>query len=486
MDNLQKLYQTVFEAGLINNSFDDFSKAMSSEDYQKKVFDVITQQGFFSQDFNTFKSAYFDRALRDIRPGEAGYEQFGKKSQQINPALISEEDLTLAEQLTNVGKNLSPTWENYLDMFVVGSSDIIQNLFGDEAAYNALSPVAFGEFAENYLSFGPFQSRYSKQAYKVKSYYDTSTNEIVNFNEKAFDRDGLDAIENNRYFSLAKQYKEKKGGVKLFDARTNKPFEETYAAEVDAQMAVINKRFSELNPVTDPGVTGFTDALKKGELDDVLATAASFITDMSAQMVAARATKGKSMAAIMYGNSWKTYNDEKSKALYGEDDPDRVKKLIESGQENTAIPATLGAVGYALERFGMEQITTAMLRKASKGAGTTVMKAMAVEGGTEYLQALVEKFNKSLGEQKSAVEASQDVADYMFTEEAADAFFAGIIGGGTLSAGGQAVQAAFRRDETSNQFVNQKLKDLAKFDEYRARTFDKKQRKQYDLTLIHI
>ncbi len=481
MDNLQKLYQTVFEAGLINNSFDDFSKAMSSEDYQKKVFDVITQQGFFSQDFNAFKSAYSNRALRDVRPGEAGYEQFGKKSQQINPALISEEDLTLAEQLTNatIG-NLSPTWQNYLDMFVVGSSDVIQNLFGDEAAYNFLSDVAVGEFAESYLSFGPFNSRHSKKAYRVKSYYDTNTNELVKFDEEAYDRDGLDAIENNKYFSLAKQYKEKKSGVKLFDARTNKPFEETYAAEVDAQMAVINKRFSELNPVTDPGVTGFTDAIKKGELDDALATAASFITDMSAQMVAARATKGKSMAAIMYGNSWKTYNDEKSKALYGEDDPDRVKKLIESGQENTAIPATLGAVGYALERFGMEQITTAMLRKASKGAGTTVMKAMAVEGGTEYLQALVEKFNKSLGEQKSAVEASQDVADYMFTEEAADAFFAGIIGGGTLSAGGQAVQAAFRRDETSNQFVNQKLKDLAKLDEYRARTFDKKQRKQYD------
>ena len=58
MNNLQKLYQTIFDAGLINNSFDDFSEGMLSEDYQKKVFDAITERGFFNQDFNTFKSAY--------------------------------------------------------------------------------------------------------------------------------------------------------------------------------------------------------------------------------------------------------------------------------------------------------------------------------------------------------------------------------------------------------------------------------------------
>jgi len=58
MNNLQKLYQTIFEAGLINNSFDDFNEGMLGEDYQKKVFDAITEKGFFNQDFNTFKSAY--------------------------------------------------------------------------------------------------------------------------------------------------------------------------------------------------------------------------------------------------------------------------------------------------------------------------------------------------------------------------------------------------------------------------------------------
>ena len=429
-------------------------------------------------------------ALRPIRPDEVptGFGRvstFDPVEPEADPTLESEVDLSFRQQMENVGSRLSPTWQNFLDQTVLGASDVVQNLFGDEAAYKALSPRVVGEFFENF-NIGPFTSRYSKEAYKVKSYYDPSTNEIVNFNEEAFDKDGIDAVENEKYFNLAKKHKENKDDIKLFDARTNKPFVETYASEAQIMMNQVNKRISEFKPITDPGVTGFTDAVKKGEIDDAVAAAGSFILDMSAQMVAARVTKGKSMGAIMYGTSWKTYNDEKSKALYGEDDPDRIKKLIENGQENTAIPATLGAVGYALEKFGMDQITSAMLKKSGKGFVATTMKAQLTEGGTEYLQGLVEKFNEGLGQQKSAKEAAQGVADYMFSEEAADQFFAGLIGGGTMSAGGQAVQAAFRRDETSNQFVNEKIKTLAELEELKARTFDKKQRKQYDKAIKQV
>ena len=429
-------------------------------------------------------------ALRPIRPDEVA-TGFGRVStfdpveKEVDPTLESEVDLSFRQQMQNVGSRLSPTWQNFLDQTVLGASDVVQNLFGDEAAYKALSPRVVGEFFENF-NVGPFTSRYSKEAYKVKSYYDPSTNEIVNFNEEAFDKDGIDAVENEKYFNLAKRHKENRDDIKLFDARTNRPFVETYASEAQIMMNQVNKRISEFKPITDPGVTGFTDAVKKGEIDDAVVSAANFVLDMSAQMVAARVTKGKSMGAIMYGTSWKTYNDEKSKALYGEDDPDRIKKLIENGQENTAIPATLGAVGYALEKFGMDQITSAMLKKSGKGFVATTMKAQLTEGGTEYLQGLVEKFNEGLGQQKSAKEAAQGVADYMFSEEAADQFFAGLIGGGTMSAGGQAVQAAFRRDETSNQFVNEKIKTLAELEELKARTFDKKQRKQYDKAIKQV
>ena len=46
MNNLQKLYQTIFEAGLINNSFEDFSQGMLGEDYQKKYLMLLLTKAY--------------------------------------------------------------------------------------------------------------------------------------------------------------------------------------------------------------------------------------------------------------------------------------------------------------------------------------------------------------------------------------------------------------------------------------------------------
>ncbi len=85
MNNLQQLYQTIFKSGLINVSFDDFSKAMLNENYQKTVFETITQRGFFSNNFDVFKSAYSPQAdtaatsgiyeVRQLQPGDPGFKE---------------------------------------------------------------------------------------------------------------------------------------------------------------------------------------------------------------------------------------------------------------------------------------------------------------------------------------------------------------------------------------------------------------------------
>ena len=74
MNNLQKLYQTIFKAGLIDNSFDDFSKAILNESYQQKVFQAITDRGLFDQDFNTFKSAYAPKQEQEFEG--SGWDSF--------------------------------------------------------------------------------------------------------------------------------------------------------------------------------------------------------------------------------------------------------------------------------------------------------------------------------------------------------------------------------------------------------------------------
>jgi len=85
MNNIQQLYQTILKSGLINVSFDDFSKAMLNENYQKTVFENITQRGLFNNNFDVFKLAYSPQddvaavadigAVKQLQPGDPGYKE---------------------------------------------------------------------------------------------------------------------------------------------------------------------------------------------------------------------------------------------------------------------------------------------------------------------------------------------------------------------------------------------------------------------------
>ena len=83
MNNLQKLYQSIFDARLINDSFDDFSNAMLDEDYQKKVFDAIKKfdVGPFdpsmqlNEDGSIGSKVADVGALKNIEPGEPGFKE---------------------------------------------------------------------------------------------------------------------------------------------------------------------------------------------------------------------------------------------------------------------------------------------------------------------------------------------------------------------------------------------------------------------------
>ena len=73
-----------------------------------------------------------------------------------------------------------------------------------------------------------------------------------------------------------------------------------------------------------------------GEFDDALVAGIGFIKQTAMHAVAARLTMGTSMAATMIGSSWVSYNEQKAKAIYG-DDPDGFSKLVENDQDESAI-----------------------------------------------------------------------------------------------------------------------------------------------------
>ena len=131
MNNLQKLYQTIFEAGLINNSFDDFSNAMLGEDYQKKVFDAITQLNLFNQDFNTFKSGYTETKKKfDVGTSDP--------SMQLN------EDGSIGSKVADVGalKNIEPGEAGFKEPATTIQEKLAIGAYSMVSAYNGIADYA--------------------------------------------------------------------------------------------------------------------------------------------------------------------------------------------------------------------------------------------------------------------------------------------------------------------------------------------------------
>ena len=232
---------------------------------------------------------------------------------------------------------------------------------------------------------------------------------------------------------------------------------------------------------TDKGITGFTDALKKGELDDMFVLGTDFLANTIVDAGLAYATGGISMAAQIYGAGYSVYNDEKAKLLYGEDDPDRFKKLIENNEDEIAMPAAFAGVGFLLERAGYKGMTKELMKRSFGGKkAISLLMTGNKEGLTEYGQGLTERMNKNIGSGMSAMDGVKDVASYMWTEEAWDQYFAGLIGGTGMTSGGAIVQGALRADETSNAFINKNINRTAGLLEGKARAKTKKEQKEFD------
>ena len=395
-----------------------------------------------------------DYALRPMTNQElSAFNRNPMEAFELEESEIAKEDLPSFTQIKNAFSNIIPKAINRFETVRVALADPIHRLFGDEAAANYLQ----GTNLDKSIPYIYDQFKFALGDYTTKSYIDPATKELVKFDKEAYDSKGEDAEENKRYFELLNL--DKKEDIVEIDTRTNSVIgSRKYSDEYQAQNKELDEKVKSFKPITDPGITGFTDAMKKGQLDDMVATSISFIGDMAGQSAEYIATRGISTAATMFGQSYKTFNDQKSIALYGENDPDRVKKLVENNQEEILIPTVLGSLGFALEKIGMEQVVSGLFKNAATmSIPATLIKASATEGGTEYLQGLIEKFNSSLGQQKTVQQASMDVVNYATSEEAFDQLFAGLIGGGGMVGVSAGLNAALRADETSNQFVNKQV-----------------------------
>jgi hypothetical protein len=306
-----------------------------------------------------------------------------------------------------------------------------------------------------------------------KALFNPDNGNKVVFNQEAFDKNSYDADENQEYYSLLSR-KRSGENINFIYTGTGEKVEDAYE---NAMQAKLDQSFGysfDILRVTDKNVGGFTSALKKGQIDDMSVLALGFLANTAVDAGLAYLTRGTSMAGQMYGAGYTVYNDEKAKLIYGADDPNAFAKLLASGKDEIAVPGALAAVGFGLEKIGYKTMTKAIMAKAGNKKAISLLISGLTEGGTEYFQGLTERLNKDLGQGMNAEEAAKDVANYMFTEEAWDQFFAGLIGGTGLSGGGMAVnatlQGAFRSDPRSSVYISKAIDKIAALNEAKSRS----------------
>ena len=364
-------------------------------------------------------------------------------------------DLSMGTGILNSMKNLSGEVEKIAIDFKLFMSELaVKDLMGESAASFFLGGDA------------------------DRGFIDPENGQIVKFNEEAWRSKGYGAEENERYYELeqlrkkdpkfAEDQNQVLSNVQVVDTKTGRDmgdiYTEQYQKAYDKSLSIPENALQ----ITDEGITGFTDALKKGEIDDMLVLSFDFIKQTALHAAAAFATRGVSMAATMGGMSYVSYNSEKAKFLYG-DDPNAFSKLMENKEDEMAIPAALGAIGFALERIGYRGMAAQLAKKSFTGKGAaSLLLAGGTEGFTEWGQGLTEKLNQNLGTQMGVEKAVAGVADYMFTEESMDNFFAGLIGGTGMTGGGKIIQGALRSGQNSNQFIHEKWTTIAALVEQQA------------------
>lgn len=137
-------------------------------------------------------------------------------------------------------------------------------------------------------------------------------------------------------------------------------------------------------------------------------------------------TGGVGLASDMVAYSIKDYNDSKAEEL-----GITTEELFNTGQGEVVIPASLGTVGYLLERAGIKGWQKALkdMAPGAKRALFTFLNTGTKEGGTEWVQGGIEELNRGLGSGRSYLEAEESALNYLFSEDGVENFLQGFVGG---------------------------------------------------------
>jgi len=483
VNNIEKLYSELINSGLIKNTkLEDFMNGLENEDYLKAVYDNSVDQGLFTQDFDKFKSTYSMDANR--KKVLSGFDDLDITDDE------AKDEISFFEGAKRLVKNKIPYIEKIGRNFFEASASFIEFMADKDTAAFYASGFDF-DFDKDKLN-DPRKS----------GLLDTETGELLTFDNDAYERDGHDAEENKRWYALVKKmrsvprYRQTERGREDYpnpirNVKINKDGSTEDVEDLFAKYQAENHKKSleaaaKMEKITDSDT--FVEAVKKGRVGDILLKSTDFLAETGIQFGAAALTFSTSMMAQMYGAAYSDFNDEKAKAIYGEDDPEAFEKLVANGQDQIGVPAAWGGLGYLLERVGFKGVTRAIAKKSFKGKNkAALLVAGNKEGVTEFAQGITERANINQGKGMSAKESADDIANYVTTEEAWDNYFAGLIGGGGMGAIQQQRIKSLRANQNSNIFINQKVDNLSILADRLAAAKTEKERKKIkeDIQIEH-
>ncbi len=176
-----------------------------------------------------------------------------------------------------------------------------------------------------------------------------------------------------------------------------------------------------------------TEGFSEGNIGEIAAGIVNGITSVGSSAAINMATFGGGLIPDMIGRSYVDYNDalakEKGMAL---------SDLVEAGEDEFGVPATIGVAMGLLERAGLKgagkKATDFMVKSGMNKTFANVLLSGNKEGLTEWVQTGLESANIAAAKDEEMADAALDT---MFSQEGLESYLQGFVGGGVLRGKGQ-------------------------------------------------
>jgi len=210
---------------------------------------------------------------------------------------------------------------------------------------------------------------------------------------------------------------------------------ELYSGEdgrtLDESRLWAQKELRELGEQTEV-TRGFIESYDKGDTAGFVVSLFDAITSVGATVVTSIPSGGATIFSDAIGGSINSYNATKADILGITEE-----ELYATGQDEVAIPSSVGLLSGLLEKVGLKGMTKAMNKKLLTKEGWKNASAFFLqnnkEGLTEVVQLGLDEYANALAEGKTHEEAIELAADKLLSEEAGEVYLKGFVGSTAIS-----------------------------------------------------